>query len=97
MPALVRFGAPAEQLSRDDFTQVDRILRLGVPPVRIDVITSIDGVTFDEAWPDRLVVSVDGIPVPIIGRAHLMQNKRTAGRPQDLAEVARLEAQRPPG
>lgn len=95
--ALVRFGAPAEQFGSDDFSHPGQILQLGVPPVRVDVITSIDGVTFDEAWPDRLMVSVDGIPVPIIGRAHLLQNKRTAGRPQDLADVARLEAQRPPG
>jgi hypothetical protein len=59
------------------------------------VITSIDGVTFDDAWADRLLVDVDGIPVSIISRRDLLRNKRASGRPQDLADVARLEAQRP--
>lgn len=93
--ALEAFGAHAEPFGADDFTRDDQILLLGIPPVRVDVITSIDGVTFDNAWADRLLVHVDGIPVSIISRRDLLRNTRASGRPQDLADVARLEAQRP--
>lgn len=91
--ALIAFGAPADQFSVADFGLNDQILQLGVPPGRVDVITSIDGVTFDDAWPNRVTVEVDGLTVPVIGRADLLRNKRAAGRPQDLADVSRLEAQ----
>ncbi len=91
--ALIAFGAPADQFSVADFGLNDQILQLGVPPGRVDVITSIDGVTFDDAWPNRVTVEVDGLTVPVIGRVDLLRNKRAAGRPQDLADVSRLEAQ----
>jgi len=53
-------------------------------------MTSIDGVEFDKAWRDKLVIRVDGIDVPTISRENLIANKRATGRPQDLADVARL-------
>lgn len=90
------FGAPADHFSVADFELSDQILQLGVPPGRVDVITSIEGVVFDEAWPNRLTVEVDGLTVPVIGREDLLRNKRAAGRPQDLADVTRLEAQKRP-
>jgi hypothetical protein len=92
--ALAAFGAPLDQISRDDLLDPDRILQLGVAPSRIDIMTSIDGVEFDEAWPNRLVVSIEGVSVPVIGREDLIRNKRAAARPRDLADVAYLEAQR---
>lgn len=92
--ALVMFGAPADHFTVDDFCQADLILQLGVPPRRVDVLTSVEGITFDEAWPNRLVVQLDGRTVTVLGRAELLQNKRAVGRPQDLADVARLESQR---
>lgn len=64
-----------------------------MPPGRVDVITSIESVSFDEAWPNRVVVELDGISVPVLGRDELLRNKRAVGRPQEQADVARLEAQ----
>lgn len=63
----------------------------GLPPNRIDILTDIDGVTFDEAWRDRVPCPVDGGSFSMISRHHLLANKRATGRPQDLADVARLE------
>lgn len=89
--ALLSFGAPAEQFSRRDFETPDTVLQIGVPPARIDVLTSIDGVEFDAAWTGRTVVEIDGLEVPVLGRRELLANKRAAGRPQDLADVDWLE------
>lgn len=91
--ALATFGAPLDQVSRDDLLAPGRIIQIGVAPARVDIMTSIDGVEFDEAWPNRLVVPVDGIDVPLIGRAELIRNKRATGRPRDLADVAQLEGE----
>jgi hypothetical protein len=65
-------------------------VQLGYPPYRIDIITSISGVEFDSAWANRLVVEVDGLNVPFIGRDDLLKNKRATGRPKDLLDVERL-------
>jgi len=62
-------------------------------PYRIDVLTSIEGVEFDDAWERRVVLDLEGIEVPFIGRADLLTNKRIAGRPQDIADVQRLTGQ----
>ena len=61
-------------------------------PRRIDIVTEIDGIRFDEAYPNRSQVEVDGIAVPVISREDLRTNKRAAGRPQDLADVSWLES-----
>lgn len=89
--ALIRFGAPLADLSVDDFTVLGRVVQIGVEPCRIDLLTAITGVTFDEAWGDRVVVEVSGLRIPVLSRAHLVQNKRQTGRPQDRADVTRLE------
>jgi hypothetical protein len=65
----------------------------GVPPIRIDVITSIDGVTFDEAWPARIEASFVDQTVTVLSQADLIRNKRAAGRAQDLLDVEWLERQ----
>lgn len=57
-------------------------------------MTSIDGVVFEDAWPNRLVMDVDGLTVPVIGRTELLRNKRATGRPHDVADVSRMESQR---
>lgn len=67
-------------------------MQLGYPPHRIDIITSIDGVDFDHAWERRITVDLGGLELPVIGREELIRNKVAAGRPQDLADVARLTA-----
>ena len=91
--ALVRFGAPVDDLKRDDLTRPDLILQVGIAPRKVDVLTSIDGVDFAAAWPDRLTVPLGDLNVPVISREFLIRNKRACGRPQDLADLAWLEQQ----
>ncbi len=65
---------------------------MGVAPSRIDVMTGISGVTFEQAWPSRLTVAIEGLTVPVIGRDELFRNKAASGRPKDLADLAALGA-----
>lgn len=88
--SLEAFGFAGLGLTEDDFSQPDRVVQLGYPPYRIDILTSIEGVEFDEAWTRRVVLDLDGVLVPFIGRDDLLANKRVAGRPQDIADVERL-------
>ncbi|RLB44992.1 MAG: hypothetical protein DRJ42_30935 [Deltaproteobacteria bacterium] len=83
------FGPALPPPERSLFTKP--VIMLGRPPHRIDLITAIDGVTFDEAWEDRESSELDGIPVHFISRQHLLTNKRAAGRDKDLADVRVLE------
>jgi hypothetical protein len=93
--ALRRFGAPLTGLTKDDLKTPNLVLQIGVAPRRIDILTSIDAVQFDEAWSDRQVIEVEGLTIGVLGRSHLIQSKRAAGRPQDLADVAWLERNQP--
>ena len=90
--ALVRFGAPvaAAGVTAADFEMPGVVYQIGLPPSRIDVLTEISGVTFDEAWAKREAADLEGYVVHFIGRAALIRNKEAAGRPKDLADVARL-------
>jgi hypothetical protein len=95
MAALVAFGAPVRDLTEQDLSTPGVVFQIGVPPLRVDVITSIDGVEFEAAWPDRVAVTLDGTPVHLISRHHLIANKRASGRLQDLADLERLESEGP--
>jgi hypothetical protein len=90
--ALVQFGAPvaAMGVSRDDLTLPGQVVQIGLPPRRIDILTSISGVEFDEAWPGRVTHEVDGLRVPFLGRAALVRNKRASGRTKDQADLEAL-------
>jgi hypothetical protein len=66
-------------------------VRIGVPPLRIDLITEIDGVAFESAWAARVIATLGGVQVPVLSRLYLIQNKKASGRLQDLADVERLE------
>ena len=90
--ALAAFGAPLHDLTESDLSVPGLIFQIGVPPVRIDVITTIDGVDFSSAWPDRLEAKLGNVTVPVLSRHHLIANKKAAGRLQDLADVEWLEA-----
>ena len=92
LQALSDFGAPLGDLNQDDLSKAGTIFQIGVPPIRIDVITAIDGVEFAEAWPDRFQTSFGGVPIFVISRHHLITNKKTSARLQDLADVEQLEA-----
>jgi hypothetical protein len=94
--ALREFGAPLQDLTEADLTLAGTVFQIGVAPIRIDVLTSIDGVTFDEAWVDRLTAKFVDLPVPVLSARHLIKNKRTVGRAQDLADVEWLEKPRKP-
>lgn len=90
--ALEGFGAPlaTHGVRAQDFALPGTIYQLGLPPRRIDVITAIDGVAFEEARQDRVEHAVADLRVPFLGRATLERNKRAAGRPKDLADLALL-------
>lgn len=95
--ALARFGAPLESagVTAGDFAQPGAVYQIGLPPRRIDVLTEISGVTFDEAWTSRVVGEVEGRTVGFIGRAALLKNKEASGRPKDIADAARLRQTKP--
>ena len=90
MSALASFGAPLHQIEARDFETPGTVFQIGVAPRRVDILTSIDAVQFEEAWPAREEVEVAGLKVPVIGRHHLLRNKRATGRPKDLADAAWL-------
>lgn len=90
--ALSEFGAPLGDLVASDLERVGTGFKMGIPPRRIDILTEIEGITFAEAWPNRIEAEFgDGVRCPVIGLADILTNKRAAGRPQDLADVAMLE------
>jgi hypothetical protein len=91
LAVLDAFGFGEVGISNDDLTQPGRIIQLGYPPNRIDLITGITGVDFDEAWSGRVQTTLDGLPVPFLGRDALLKNKRAAGRAQDLADADALD------
>lgn len=89
--ALDKFGAPTSGLSEEDFTTPTTVLQLGVEPSRIDLLTGIDGVDFDEAAKSRLKVNVGGVEVFILSKEDLLKNKLAAGRDKDRSDIAWLE------
>jgi hypothetical protein len=90
--ALAAFGAPLEALAITpvDLTRPDTVAQFGLPPWRIDILTGISGVTFDEAWPARIEAYFDDVLVPFIGQAAFIRNKRASGRLKDLADIEAL-------
>jgi len=78
-------------MNPSEFTQPDVIYQLGVPPSRIDVLTSITGVAFADAWERKTVSSFGEVRAFFISEADLIQNKRATGRPTDMVDCARLE------
>jgi hypothetical protein len=89
--ALRAFGAPLQGLAEADLTQPDVVYQIGVPPRRIDLLTSLTGLSFDEAWADRTPGLLGGLEVHFLGREALIRNKRALGRARDLADLESLE------
>jgi hypothetical protein len=89
--ALRDFGAPLGDLAERDLETPGTGFKMGEPPSRVDILTQIEGVHFEDAWPQRMEASFGSVRCGVIGRADLLTNKRAAGRPQDLADVAALE------
>lgn len=86
------FGLGALNLTPDDFVDPDRVIQLGVAPNRIDLLTGIEAVSFADVYARRAQTEIDGLQISFISREDLIRNKRATGRPQDAADVARLEA-----
>jgi hypothetical protein len=97
LKALQAFGAPiaSHGLTQADFERAGTVYQIGLPPRRIDLLTEITGVTFDEAWQSRMQVQLGGRTVAILGRQALLTNKRATGRDKDLADVRWLEKTQP--
>ena len=89
--ALAGFGAPLAGIHVEDFAVPDLIYQLGVPPTRVDILTSITGVDFEEAWGRRKVAEFGDIQTKFISLGDLITNKRTTGRTTDLADCERLQ------
>ena len=89
--ALDQFGAPTIDVTIGDFSEPGITFQIGIEPVRIDIITAVDGLEFNTAWEGKVASEYAGIPVFVISREHLIQNKRASARPQDVADIAALE------
>ena len=91
LAALRAFGAPQFDLTQEDLLRAGTVFQIGVPPSRIDILTSISGVSFDQAWPKRTTVLIDTLEVPVLGKEDFIANKRAVGRPKDLSDLNLLE------
>jgi hypothetical protein len=91
MEAVAEFGAPLHDLTAADLSQPGLVFQIGVAPVRIDILTGIDGVEFGEAWAQRLKTKFTDQAVGVLSIEHMIRNKRAAGRAQDLADLEWLE------
>ncbi|HEU0143538.1 MAG TPA: nucleotidyltransferase [Nitrososphaera sp.] len=94
MRALTKFGAPVSHLSEEDFTAPDVIVQLGVEPCRIDLLTGIDGVGFDEAWQNKVSIIIDDLEIDILSKEDLLRNKLATGRDKDQGDIIWLEKNR---
>lgn len=92
--ALKLFGAPiqAHGVTEEYFSKPGRVYQIGLPPIRIDILTSISGIEFDEAWPNRIVMEIEDRQLKFISKADIITNKRASGRDKDLLDVKRLLA-----
>ena len=93
MRALRVFGAPLQKVAESDFARPGITFQIGIAPRRIDVLTELSGIHFDQAWPDRVQSELGECPADFIGRQALILNKRASGRPKDRIDLAVLEAE----
>lgn len=90
LDALRNFGAALFDLTLDDLSRPDTVFQIGLPPSRIDILSSISGVAFDHAWPRRLEIRIGDLDVGVIGREDFIANKTASGRPKDLMDLTLL-------
>ena len=90
MRALEGFGAPMTDIVERDFALPGVVFRIGIPPLRIDIVTELTGVTFDEAWPDREAGMFGDLTVDFLGRDAFIRNQRATGRSKDLGDLEGL-------
>lgn len=90
LEALKEFGFSSANLKKEDFTSRNNVIQLGTPPVRVDIITSLTGVSWEEAIASKIKGSYGEVPVCFIGRDEFINNKRAIGRNKDLADIEAL-------
>jgi len=88
--ALREFGMPDEAVKAEFFLEEDKVIRMGIPPVRIEILTGISGVLFDECFEHREIAEIDDIAVPLISLTDLKKNKSSAARHKDLEDIEHL-------
>ncbi|MDR0443595.1 MAG: nucleotidyltransferase [Treponema sp.] len=91
LQALEDFGAPSGELLPEDLQKDGIVFQIGAAPRRIDILTSADGLKFEEAFANSQTIDIDGIPVHVLSTADLIKNKRSTGRTKDLADAESLE------
>jgi hypothetical protein len=89
--ALEKFGAPVFDLNRDDLRTEGMVFQIGIAPNRVDILTKIEAINFDEAWNHRKATEIHGLIVPVIGKSHLITNKKATDRPKDQLDVMWME------
>jgi predicted nucleotidyltransferase len=92
--ALEEFGAPLNQISFEDFTTPDMVFQIGMEPSRIDILMSVEALSFDECWDRRSLVMIDEIEIQFISIDDLITNKKAIARPQDLIDVENLQVKK---
>jgi hypothetical protein len=91
LKALTDFGFGSLELTEHDFLEPDQIIQLGYPPNRIDILTTLAGVDFEDCYASKVITTIDDIPMNFIDLENLKKNKMAAGRLQDLADLENLE------
>lgn len=89
--ALKAFGAPLAGMTKDDFAHEGHFYQIGIAPVRIDILMSLKGVAFDDAWTNRVEADIGGANAVFISKNDLIKSKKAAGRPQDIIDAELLE------
>jgi hypothetical protein len=92
MTALRQYGASLSDLTAADLTLPDTVFQIGIPPGRVDILSGVSGVGFDEAWVSRITARLGDVEITAIGFEALLKNKQAAGRPKDLADIAWLQS-----
>ena len=89
--ALVKFGAPLKNITVQDFSTSGTIFQIGVAPRRIDIINSIDGVTFEDAYNDRVIIEIESLSIPVLSKDDIIKNKNSTGRAKDKVDANTLK------
>jgi len=95
LKALDAFGFGSLGIKSGDFLETDQIIQLGYPPNRIDILTSVQEIKFEDCYKTRVEVDIQGLKINFIDLENLKHNKRATGRPQDLADAENLENPKP--
>lgn len=88
---LIKFGAPLQNITVEDFSIPGTVFQIGVIPRRIDIINSIDGVTFEDAYKNRVTIDIDSMSIPVLSKDYMIKNKNSTGRPKDKIDAETLE------